>query len=70
MYKTNVNCNILKECLGFLIKQGLIEARIVGKSRVAYANTAHGTTVLKFFRELNKMLTVIDEESKILPASY
>ncbi|MGA3289124.1 MAG: winged helix-turn-helix domain-containing protein [Candidatus Bathyarchaeia archaeon] len=67
MYKTNVNCNILKEYLNFLIKQGLIEERIIGKSRVAYANTARGTTVLKFFRELNKMLTVIDEDSKILP---
>jgi len=65
MYKTNVNCNILKEYLGFLIKQGLIEERAVGKSRVVYANTTRGTTVLKFFRELNKALTVIDEDGKI-----
>jgi predicted transcriptional regulator len=67
MYKTNVNCNILKEYLGFLIKQGLIEERVVGKSRVVYANTARGTTVLKFFRELNKAFTVIDEDGKIAP---
>jgi predicted transcriptional regulator len=67
MYKANVNCSILKEYLGFLIKQGLIEERIVGKNRVFYANTARGITVLKYFRELNKALTVIDEDSKILP---
>jgi predicted transcriptional regulator len=66
MYKTNVNCNILKEYLNFLMKQGLIEERIVGKNSAVYANTARGTTVLKYFRELNKALTVKDEDSKIL----
>jgi predicted transcriptional regulator len=70
MYKTNVNCNILKECLNFLSKQGLIEERIVGKSRVVYVNTTRGTQVIKFFRELDKMLTVIEEDGKILPALY
>jgi predicted transcriptional regulator len=67
MYKANVNCNILKEHLDFLIKQGLIEERVVGKSRVVYVNTARGTTVLKYFRELNKALPLIEEDGKILP---
>ena len=58
MYKANVNCNILKEYLDFLIKQGLIEERVVGKSSVVYANTARGTEVIKFFRELDKALSV------------
>ena len=70
MYKANVNCKILKEYLDFLIKQGLIEERIVGKSRVVYANTTRGTTVIKYFRELNKALPVIEEDDKILPVPY
>ena len=64
------NCKILKEYLDFLIKQGLIEERIVGKSRVVYANTTRGTTVIKYFRELNKALPVIEEDGKILPVPY
>jgi predicted transcriptional regulator len=62
MYKANVNSSILKEYLDFLIKQGLIEERAVGKNRVVYANTDRGSTVIKYFRELNKALSVIDEE--------
>jgi len=67
MYKANVNCNVLKEDLGFLIKQGLIEERLVGKGRVVYANTARGTTVLTYFRELNKALPIKEEIGRILP---
>jgi predicted transcriptional regulator len=70
MYKANVNCKVLKEYLDFLIKQGLIEERVIGKGRVVYANTTRGTTVLKFFRELNKVLPLLEEDGKILPALY
>ncbi len=70
MYKSNVNCNVLKEYLGFLIKQGLIEERIVGKGRVVYANTARGTSVLAYFRELHKALPILEEDSKISPSLH
>ena len=70
MYKANVNCNVLKEYLGFLIKQGLIEERVVGKGRVVYSNTARGTTVLTYFRELHKAFPILEEDGKILPALY
>ncbi len=70
MYKSNVNCSVLKEYLDFLIKQGLIEERTVGKSRVVYANTARGTAVLKGFRELNKALPIKEEDHKIPPELY
>jgi predicted transcriptional regulator len=70
MYKANVNCNVLKEDLGFLIKQGLIEERVVGKGRVVYANTARGTTVLTYFRELSKALPIKEEVGRILPVLY
>lgn len=71
MYKANVNCKVLKEYLDFLIQQGLVEERAVGKSRVVYANTARGTTVIKYFRELNKALPIIEEDGKhLLPIPY
>jgi predicted transcriptional regulator len=57
----NISCNILKEYVGFLIKQGLVEERIFGKNRVFYSNTDCGITVLEFFSELDKTLTVIEE---------
>ena len=30
MYKANVNCRVLKEYLDYLLKQGLVEERIIG----------------------------------------
>ena len=70
MYKANVNCKVLKEYLDFLLAQGLVEERSVGKSRVVYANTQRGITVLKYFRELNKALPLIEEDAKSLPLSF
>jgi predicted transcriptional regulator len=67
MYKSNVNCNVLKQNLSFLIKQGLIEKKIVGKGSVVYANTARGTNVLKMFTEVNKAFTTKEEVYITLP---
>ena len=64
MYKANVNCSILKEYLQFLIKQGLVEERTVGKRRVAYAISSKGLIVLKQFRELKQVLPLIEEEQR------
>jgi predicted transcriptional regulator len=61
MYETNVNCCILKEFLDFLMKQNLVEERIVGRQRVAYSITQRGITVLKCFRELKQALPIVDE---------
>jgi len=69
MCQANVNCNILKGYLDFLIKQGLIEERVIEKSSVVYANTDRGTNVIKFFGELNKPL-LVKEDSKFLPVPY
>ena len=70
MYKANVNCKVLKEYLEFLIKQGLIEERTVGKSRIVYADTQQGITVLKYFKELNKALPILEEDARNLPIPY
>jgi len=61
MYKANVNCSVLKEYLDFLMKQGLVEERMVGKSRLVYAVTQRGITVLKYFKELKQVLPIVEE---------
>jgi len=70
MYKANVNCSVLKEYLDFLIKQGLIEERTIGKRRIVYANTQKGITVLKYFRELSTTLPMVEEKDKIQNFPY
>ena len=70
MYKANVNCSVLKEYLDFLIKQGLVEERTVGKRRVVYAITQRGITVLKYFRELEQVLPILEEARKAVPILY
>lgn len=67
MYKANVNCNVLREYLDFLLKENLVEERIVGKSRTIFAITQRGITVLKNFRELKQMLPIIEETRNVIP---
>ncbi len=70
MYKANLNCSILKEYLDFLVGQGLVEERIVGKRRVVYATTQRGLTVLKYFRELEQALPIMEETRNNTPFPY
>jgi DNA-binding PadR family transcriptional regulator len=50
-----------RECIGFLTKQGLVEAVTIGKEKKVYAITQLGVTVLKQFRELNEVLPIVVE---------
>jgi predicted transcriptional regulator len=70
MYKANVNCSVLKEYLDFLMKQSLVEERIVGKARVVFAVTPRGITVLKYFRELKEVLPIVEEARSQTPVPY
>jgi predicted transcriptional regulator len=70
MYKANVNCSVLKEYIEFLIKQNLIEERIVGKARVVFAVTQRGITVLKYFKELKEVLPIVEEAKNQTPIPY
>jgi len=70
MYKANVNCSVLKEYLDFLIKQNLVEERMVGKRRIVYAVTQRGVTVLKYFRELRQVLPIVEELRNHVPVPY
>jgi predicted transcriptional regulator len=70
MYKANVNCSVLKQNLDFLINQNLIEEQIKikkrNKTKVRYAITERGKTVIKYFNEVNRALQITDERT--LPA--
>ncbi|MCW4003240.1 MAG: hypothetical protein NWE95_04925 [Candidatus Bathyarchaeota archaeon] len=70
MYKANVNCSVLKEYLDFLMKQGLVEERTVGKRRVVFAITQRGITVLKYFKELKQVLPIVEEARSQVPIPY
>ena len=70
MYKANVNCSVLKQNLDFLIQQNLIEEQITqkrrNKTKIRYAITERGKTVIKYFNEVNVALQIT--ESRKIPA--
>ena len=70
MYKANVNCSILKEYLDFLTQQKLVEEKTLTKERIVYEITEKGLTVLKYFRELQIMLPMIEDKASIPPMLY
>lgn len=67
MYKANVNCSVLKEYLDFLTQQNLVEEKTLRKERIVYEITEKGLTVLKYFRELQIMLPVLEEDKASIP---
>lgn len=68
MYKSNVNCCVLKEYLDFLTEQELVEEKTIKKERIVYTITEKGLTVLKYFRELQIMLPIDEENKARIPA--
>ena len=72
MYKANVNCRVLKQNLDFLIQQNLLEEQITQKKRnktkIRYAITERGRTVIKYFNEVNVALHMT--ETKIPAMLY
>jgi predicted transcriptional regulator len=65
MYKANLNCNVLKKTLGFLIKQGLIEECLVGGERIVYSITRQGLTLSKGWKELKLSLPTVESETEV-----
>ncbi|MEJ2272354.1 MAG: winged helix-turn-helix domain-containing protein [Candidatus Bathyarchaeota archaeon] len=68
MYKANVNCSVLKEYLDFLIKEDLIKEKILKKERIVYELTEKGLKVIKYFRELQVMLPIDEENRERIPS--
>jgi len=69
MYKANVNCSVLKENLEYLLDQNLVEEEFAKKQKIVYAVTQRGISVLKYFKELEQMLPII-QEKKSFPYLY
>ena len=65
MDKVNLNCSVLKEDLGFLVKQGLVEERAFGKDRIFFAVTQRGINVLKYFLGLKVNHLIVEEARNI-----
>jgi predicted transcriptional regulator len=73
MYRANVNCSVLRQYLDFLIQHNLVEEQVLHSKRhkkIVYAITENGRTVLKYFRELNSALQIIEETNNIPPLLY
>ena len=70
MYKANVNCCVLKEYLDFLTKQKLVEEKALRKERIVYEITEKGLIVIKYFRELQIMLPIVENKASIPPMLY
>jgi predicted transcriptional regulator len=64
MYKSNVNCTVLKQFLDFLCQQNLVEEQILRKrkaQKITYAITERGRTALNYFKEIKKALQTNEE---------
>jgi predicted transcriptional regulator len=61
MYKSNVNCHVLKQQLEFLIGNSLVEERIMKKEKTVYAITSRGIQILKAFREIKEVFPIEEE---------
>jgi predicted transcriptional regulator len=70
MYKANLNCNIAKGYLDFLIQKGLVAERTIGKRRVVFSITESGIRVLKYFREVSKALPIVEEARRGTSAAF
>jgi predicted transcriptional regulator len=69
MYKSNVNCSVLKEQLEFLIKNNLVEERKLRREKTVYAITPRGIHILKAFGEI-KHIFPEQEEKKMNPYQF
>jgi len=60
MYKTNIACSLIKNDLDFLVKQNLVEERIVGKTGIVFVASQRGINVLKYFQEPKQMSPIVE----------
>jgi len=61
MYKANLGCSSLKQCLDLLIQQDLVKEHTLHKKRVVYSITKRGLTALKNVMEVYNALQIIEE---------
>ncbi len=66
MCKANVDCDVLHEYLGFLIKEGFAEERIIPEDNVISLVTERGVAVLKFFNVFTDAREVNEQSPKTI----
>jgi predicted transcriptional regulator len=66
MYKANLNCDVLKKNVAFLMEQGLINNRIVGRGKSVYSISNQGLTLLKGWRDIRDLLPAFENERQPL----
>jgi predicted transcriptional regulator len=69
IYEANVNSNILKGYLSFLIKQGLVKEYTTG-NLTAFSITPCGITVLKYFEEVKQVPPIIACNQPLFPNKH
>ncbi len=70
MYKSNVNCKVLKSQLEFLMKNGLVEERILRREKVIYAVTQKGISTLKAFTQIKQVFPIDEKQIRQVPLLY
>jgi predicted transcriptional regulator len=70
MYKSNVNCKVLKLQLDFLLKNGLVVQRILRKEKIVYAITPKGMSTLKAFTQIKQVFPIEENEVRQSPFLY
>ena len=70
-YKAKLNCTVLKTVLNNLMQQNLVEERNLGKKGIVYGLTQKARIVLKHYKELTKMLPIIEDRAEArIPIFY
>ena len=62
-YKANLNRSFLKQILKGMIEKGLVEEMTLKKSMVVYAATPKARTIVSQFKELTKIIPIVDESA-------
>jgi len=57
-YKASLNHNVTKRYLTFLVKQNLVEEKVMEKKKATYAITKSGWKILRYFWEIKKVLQI------------
>ena len=61
MYNSNVNYQVLTEQLEFLIKNSLVEEKLLNRERSVYTITLKDSNVLRFFGEIGQVIQIEEE---------
>ncbi len=71
-FDTNLDCTVLQQYLKFMMKNELVEERIIGK-RAAFAVTERGVAVLralnfqKYLAKIKNSIQAMDEALQVVP---